>query len=547
MQGTTESRSEVEFETVGIERLQESKTNPRRAFAKDALSDLTKSIAEKGVLVPLLVRRIKEGVGPAYGHMEILAGARRFRAAKAAGCRHVPVLIRDLDDTQALEVQVIENLQRQDIHPLEEAEGYKQLLERGKYEIADLAAKVGKSESYIYQRLKLAELVPAAKKAFGQEEITAGHAILIARLQPEQQKQALEVATDDYEKMSVRDLGEWIQREILLDLHSASFPKDEENIVPGVQACVNCPKRTGFAPALFPDVKKKDTCTDPGCFHKKAEAFLRIQVAEAQAAEKPLLQLSGDYGKPKVDSAIGKATVLNREAWQDFDHKSAKCPSAEAAIVVDGHNQGKTLSICRDKSCKVHGAGVRESGDGTTDKYRADRLRKEKKRRNEVELRRRIVRAIAEKSVPAIDKLTLSHWQILLSWAIDRMWHDARVALCQTLGIEPVVEKNGYGGTSKDFERPLKARLKNATQAQAARWLLLFAATPALMVNEYDVSNQRKQLTALAELEGVKVSAIEKAFKAELEAKKVKSKTKPPAKSQTSAKAKKPTKAKKAA
>jgi len=520
-----------EFQTVTIEQLYESSTNPRRVFAKDALSDLTKSVAEKGVLVPLLVRLRLTGGVPATldGQFtyEILAGARRFRAAKGAGLETVPVIVRDLDDIQALEVQVIENLQRQDVHPLEEAEGYKQLLERGKYEIADLAAKVGKSESYVYQRLKLAELVPAAKKAFQEEAITAGHAILIARLQPDQQKDALGWATDEYEKPSVRELADMIQRDILLDLHSASFPKDQADLVKGVPACVDCPKRTGFAPALFPDVKKKDTCTDPACFHKKAESFVRLTVSEAQANEKPLVQLSSEWSKPP-------AGTLSHDAWQDYEHKSAKCPSAEEAIVMDGHSQGKTLSICRDKNCKIHGREVRESGDGSGDKYRNERLRNEKKRRNAMELRRRILRAIAEQSVQPIEKLTLQHWQILASFVLNRMAHDSELLFANAMGIEPKTMKHSYGGTTKDFGAPIKARVFEGDAKKLVRWLLLIAVSPNLECANYSSSWPRESLDKLAKLEGVKVAPIEQKFKAELEAKKAKK----PAKSQTSAKAK---------
>lgn len=234
MQGTAAA---VDFQIVGIAQLEESKTNPRQHFAKDALSDLTKSIAEKGVLVPLLVRPVKNGVGLVYDHFEILAGARRYRAAKASGLEQVPVLVRDLDDTQALEVQVIENLQRADVHPLEEAEGYKQLLEKGKYDVESLAAKVGKSVSYVYQRLKLADLVPAAKKAFFEEKITAGHAILLARLQSDQQKEGLAECLNDWNSPSVRELGTWIEENVHLDLAKAPWQKDDTKLLPPAGAC----------------------------------------------------------------------------------------------------------------------------------------------------------------------------------------------------------------------------------------------------------------------------------------------------------------------
>jgi ParB family chromosome partitioning protein len=539
MQAATESRI-AEFQTVPISQLEESRTNPRKHFAKDSLQDLTQSVKEKGILVPLLVRRVEvpdTRPGTKYGNaFEIIAGARRYRAAKAAGFTEIPILIRDLNDEQALEVQVIENLQRSDVHPLEEAQGYKQLLEKGKYEIADLAAKVGKSESYIYQRLKLAELVPAGEKAFLEETLSAGHAILIARLQPEQQKEALEYALDEYDKPSVRDLSEWIQREIFLDLHSAAFPKDSAELLPGVVACVNCPKRTGFTPALFTDIKKKDTCTDASCFHKKADVFVRLKIAEeSEKAGKLVLQLTSEYGKPK------QAGALSHDLWQEYEAKGAKCPSAEQGVVLDGRNQGKTIAICRDKKCKVHARQVRESGGGAVDKYRDDQRKQEKKRRNEMELRRRILRAIAEKSVQPIEKLTLAHWQILAKYILNRMSHDSEVLFAGAMGIEPKTTKHAYGGTSKDFGAPLKAKVLEGNAPKIARWLLLAAASPNLECGTYEKNWDRASLDGLAKLEGVKVADIEKQFKTALAAKAAK-KTKP-TKVQTAAKAKKTKKA----
>lgn len=507
------------YRILEIARLEESATNPRKHFAKDALADLTKSVAEKGVLVPLLVRPGWQKLDAKQGEerYEIVAGARRFRAAKAAGLKEIPVLVRELNDEQALEVQVIENLQREDVHPLEEAAGYKQLLAKGKYDVEALAAKVGKSASYVYQRLKLAELAPAAKKAFEEEQITAGHAILIARLQPHQQKEALQYATYEYEKPSVRDLAGWIESEIFLDLHSAAFPKDRAELLPGVPACVECPKRTGFSPALFADVKKKDTCTDGACFHKKAEAFVQISLSEAKKAGKELVPLNGQY------SGAGKG--LARNLWQNFEAKPAKCAFAEEGLVISGHAQGRTFSICRNGKCKLHaGAGAFRSA-ASSDPYRAQRLKEEKKRREEIELRRRILRAIAATPAKPVAKLTDEHWKLISAWALERMWHDAEVAICQALNIEPIVTRQ-YNQNYKDYGGALEKALAKSSGAELARWLTLFAAGADLLVGSYEAKPEKKALLQLAKIEGVKTAPIEKQFRAELAAK-GKSKAKP--------------------
>lgn len=349
--------SNGEFRIVDIAQVEESKTNPRKHFAKDALQDLTRSVKEKGILVPLLVRPLNwksNGFGNLATHdgYEVVAGARRYRAAKAAGLQAIPVIARILDDEQMLEVQVIENLQREDVHPLEEAEGYKQLLAKGKYEIETLADKIGKSVSYIYQRLKLAELVPAAKKAFQEEKITAGHAILLARLQPLEQKEGLDYCQDRWRKPSVRDLGDWIQQNVHLDLAKAPWKKDDADLVPAAGACTTCPKRTGFAKALFPDVDKGDTCTDPKCFREKGHALIQIRVKENPGVQ--LVSGSPAYSLNESEALKKKYPGLLME--REYRKAGAiKCKDTVEALVIEGAGAGTKIRICTGKRCKKHG------------------------------------------------------------------------------------------------------------------------------------------------------------------------------------------------
>jgi len=253
MEAQTNSRSE-HFSLIPIDQLIASKTNPRKHFGN--LAELVDSVKQHGVIVPLIARK-KFAKGELRPYFEIVAGERRFRAAKEAGLTELPAIVRELDDKETLELQVIENLQRADVHPIEEADGYSQLITKHGYDVAGLAARVGKSESYIYQRLKLAALIPKAKEAFFEEHITASHAILIARLDEKQQKQALEYALPRYgdrDTIGVREFQEWIHEEFYLDLHAAPWKKDDAALDPTAGACVNCPKRSGFAPALFPEV-----------------------------------------------------------------------------------------------------------------------------------------------------------------------------------------------------------------------------------------------------------------------------------------------------
>src|SRR5271157_6151906 len=147
--------SSTEYRDLPLTILTESKTNPRRIFDDAALKELAASIRSQGVLSPLLVRPLTER------SFEIVAGARRYRAAQLAEAETVPVRIVNLTDAEALEAQLIENLQRRDVHPLEEAQGFKALLnlEDPKYTIEQIAAKVGKSPAYCAARVRLTELI----------------------------------------------------------------------------------------------------------------------------------------------------------------------------------------------------------------------------------------------------------------------------------------------------------------------------------------------------------------------------------------------------
>ncbi|CAK0772848.1 Chromosome-partitioning protein ParB [Azospirillaceae bacterium] len=159
-------------QTLPIEFLQPGRYQPRRRFDDAAIQGLVESIREKGVLQPLLVRPLP-GKTDRY---EIIAGERRWRAAQAAGLHDVPIILRDLTDREALEISLIENIQRQDLTSLEEAEGYRRLLEEFNHTQEDLSRIVGKSRSHIANTLRLLTLPEPVKQMVQDGVLTAGHA-----------------------------------------------------------------------------------------------------------------------------------------------------------------------------------------------------------------------------------------------------------------------------------------------------------------------------------------------------------------------------------
>ncbi|MDP6874829.1 MAG: ParB/RepB/Spo0J family partition protein [Alphaproteobacteria bacterium] len=157
--------------TVPIETLVPNRFQPRSYFDPEELDALTQSIRENGILMPILVRRVDED----SGNFEIVAGERRWRAAQAAQLYEVPIIVKELNDNQALEVALIENVQRQDLTPLEEAEGYHRLMEEFNNTQEDLAQTVGKSRSHVANTIRLLALPEEVKAMLQDGRLSAGH------------------------------------------------------------------------------------------------------------------------------------------------------------------------------------------------------------------------------------------------------------------------------------------------------------------------------------------------------------------------------------
>jgi ParB family chromosome partitioning protein len=163
--------AEGEQRIVAIDQVRPSDLNPRTDFNEAELEELASSIREKGLVQPLIVR---PGKGP-EGGFEIVAGERRWRAAQLAGHHTIPVIVRDLVDQEVLELAIIENVQRTDLNAIEEALGYRELVDKYSYTQEDLAKVIGKSRSHLANTLRLLKLPPRVQAYVRDGELTAGH------------------------------------------------------------------------------------------------------------------------------------------------------------------------------------------------------------------------------------------------------------------------------------------------------------------------------------------------------------------------------------
>jgi ParB family chromosome partitioning protein len=172
---------------VPIEMLRPNPHNPRRDFPPAQLDELAQSIRDRGMIQPIAVRPVRNGGGAGGGEAyEIIAGERRWRAAQRAGLHDVPVVILDVPDIEALELAIIENVQREDLNPIEEASGYQALIDTFQYHQEDIAKAIGKSRSHIANLLRLLTLPETVRAAIRSGELTAGHArALVGHRDPE--------------------------------------------------------------------------------------------------------------------------------------------------------------------------------------------------------------------------------------------------------------------------------------------------------------------------------------------------------------------------
>jgi len=276
------------------------------------LKELAENIKAVGVLQPIVVRPITAPVG--QPQFEIVAGECRWKASLIAELHDIPVMARELSDLQARELQVFENMHRNELHPLEEAEHYEALLLEPPngtprlegYTADELAARFGKSRTYIYNRLKLLDMLPDVRKAFYAGELSAATAQIVARLPQHFQIEAAKRMKSGWggEPMSVKQAHDFVQNTYMLQLGKAPF-KITDATLTKAGSCRECPKRTGANPDLFNDIKGADVCTDPKCFGEKKVAHQQQLIA--QAKEEGLQVIQGKAAKAvKPDNYTSK-------------------------------------------------------------------------------------------------------------------------------------------------------------------------------------------------------------------------------------------------
>lgn len=371
---------------VKVRDIQPSPFNPRQHYPEAEMSKLAASIREVGVMQPVLLRPITMPLDEAtITHYELVFGHRRFRGAQLAGLAEVPAMVRKLTDLQSAQLQAVENLQREDLDAIEEAQGFAAYIEAHNITKDQLAVQLGISRTLVYNRLKLATLGPAAAAAYREKKIGAEVATLIARIDGEKnQAKALQVALDTEGSMgakrSFRRIREDLATAFATELKDAKWDLGDETLLPIAGPCSTCPKRSGVTPELYGDIvqpapnnrdfysyapKGENVCTDIDCFAAKKTAHLLREQVELEAKGKVVI--AGTKARAALD-AYGKAKgayISLNDAKAELA-KARQAAQKDAKIVppqvftVQDPRTGKTIEVLKRAELKAAGVAVKE-------------------------------------------------------------------------------------------------------------------------------------------------------------------------------------------
>lgn len=501
------------IQMLPVDKLVPSPDNRRSTLSKASVRSLAQSIKKDGLIQPIVVRPHPTK----HGHWEIRAGARRWLAAQVAGLKLVPAIVRALDDPAALAVTIAENVQRQNLHPLEEAATIQQAFDRG-YDIAAIASKLGKSVPYVARRASLSRLAEAWRAAFLKPEspvsrLSPAHLELIARLPEETQ---LLLAENDFLPVFGRGFPtvEDVRRVVDRGMHALAampWPVDDETLDPAAGACVSCPKRSGAQPMLFDgEVCSKngkpsptDRCLDPACFERKQVAHVRRREVELRQAHPnlKLVQIAGGPMSPVAVEAFGEQ--VQRVYGPRFVKAGDK--RAVPVIQVDGPKAGKLVYIEADEIERHNGVpGVRgRPPKGERKPQTLDERRAAHQRRRQAFVVKQVETRLRELSLDGVTQALAERRQ--------RAGSDGQpidiVALVLAFGSSIRPESGAFGSPWEQFDK------LRETDAETRAAIAVHAVLPVwirrlVIQDRHQIGFQAVEAQRICELLGIDYAAI---------------------------------------
>ena len=318
---------------VALANVQPSSYNPRKNFDEASLAELAESIRRQGVLQPIGVRPMADD------RFEIVFGERRYRASLMAGLEEIPAIVMEISDEAAEEMAITENLQRQDVTPMEEANAYQKLIESGRYDVQALTAQFGKSENYIRTRLKFVSLIPEIAQLLEQDEITISVATEICRYGADIQQQVYEKhlkeanAYNSWRGLKAAEVAKYIERNYTTDLSRYSFDKT---------LCASCPHNTNNM-MLFCE-GGCGNCSNRTCLAEMNASFL-VEKAVQMSAEYPIALFG--YRKYNCnETAVERLSALGYEV-EALVSQPYKYPAEPAAPEKDDFDTPEQYEAAR--------------------------------------------------------------------------------------------------------------------------------------------------------------------------------------------------------
>lgn len=458
----------AEFKNILLSEIRPDPNNPRRIFDDHSMQELTDSVRDKGILQPIMVRPNGKGY-------ILVCGERRLRACVSIMTIHkdrdtIPAVIRTLTDEEAFEVQIIENLQRKDVHPMEEAIAYKAYMEKKKVSIDELAAKFAKSREYIAQRLSFNSLIKEFQTDFYAGLLLIGHAVMLARLMPADQKDLLPEIKNHHHKEgawyeSIDEVKDTIEQEIMHELGQAPFDKKDEKLIPKAGSCLLCPKRSGSG-LLFADVKEKDRCFDAKCYEAKKTAHL-VRAVENIVINNPDMPIVTE-SHSKMDQEVNKLVQGHKlkplKQYDDFQTASASTPGAIKALSITGHSAGKIVYVKLQGAAKKAAPAAKKT-DGASSKLTAKEI--------DIEIDRIQTREKRSKELDA-EKLWASILEILKDKAFKKdIYNDSPLTVEEktSLAVAMIIKING---SEEIREIGLNNKIKTISDKDLSRLSRLF-------------------------------------------------------------------------
>jgi ParB/RepB/Spo0J family partition protein len=522
---------EAQIQQIAMKEIVWTPLNPRKQFDPTALQQLADSIRVRGLLQPIIVRthplytmaaeenarpdgvikatgakRTVSVTGPSY---EGYIGERRYRAHQLLGAEYIRVIVREANDVDVRHAATVENLQRADLAPMEEARSYRDLLaDRPDLSVAEIAALVSKDVAYVHRRLVLNDLPEQGQQMLEAGDLPFSTALELARLSDAAMVAGLLKRATTNLKHRMRLSADEVRREASQAMRlmaQAPFSPKDPDLVPSAGACLTCPKRTGNAATLFPDLQgKDDRCTDGACWQSKVAAFVTLgRPKVAKKAEKMGLQLraiSGHYGDrrkaPSEDAPLQRDHyMVLKEEGQNADRD---CMATMLGYVVEsdgpyGLKIGETHRICTSSECKIH--RYTTSGGATGSQLEAKKG--ERKANAESDVRKQALRDGLKKLGWPAKQLApnLTELRVVAAHILDRLYQDIPNAICRDLGLEFVQHKepthpgdkaidgNNYDGNARSYHGAIAAMRHHIDNLGAAElmsfmvYMALFGST----------------------------------------------------------------------